>query len=71
MSNIADLKIGFVDCWEGIEEEKRLPESDRWIATLEPLKIVVTAPTKEMAFEEVMISIRVLAMYANELKPNP
>lgn len=59
------LKVEFMDCWEG---NKDIPEDHRWLANLRPIA-AVTAPTKEQAFEEVMKSIRVMAMYQSGIKP--
>lgn len=58
------IKIEFTDCWEG---NPLLPESDRWIAVCEDFKIVVVGKTKQEAFDEVMISLRVKLLYDNNL----
>ena len=61
--------IEFIDCWEDVEKD--MPESDRWLAIYKPFGIALTAPTKEKAFEQVVISIKVLLAYKNKITPPP
>jgi hypothetical protein len=60
------LKIEFKDCWEF---DTRLPEDHRWLACIDDLGIVVVASTKEKAFEEIMTSLMVKAMYDSNYEP--
>lgn len=61
MSSSISLKITFEDCWE---VDKLIPENVRWLAYIESMPgLVVAAPTKDKAFEEIMISLRVKAAY--------
>ena len=61
---VPNFKIKFTDCWE---VDKRIDAKQRWMAAISHLKIVVTASTKEKAFDEIMTSIRVLAMFQNDI----
>lgn len=60
--------IAFTDCWE---MDDRIDADQRWMAVNDRLKIVVTAPTKEQAFEEVLTSIRVMCAYESDFKLPP
>lgn len=52
-----NLKITFNDCWEF---DKLIPEEARWVAYIESIPgIAVQAPTKDEAFNEIMISLKV------------
>ncbi len=60
-----NIKVVFWDCWE---IDKLIPEEARWMATINGL-VGVVAPTKEKAFEEAMISLRVLIAHNSEYNP--
>lgn len=61
MSNSISLKIEFTDCWEF---DELIDADQRWLAVLHSIPgTAVTAPTKDKAFEEIMISLRVKAAY--------
>lgn len=55
------LAIEFEDSWEF---DDRIPESNRWLAILHSMPgIVVVASTKDEAFNQIMISLKVKAAY--------
>ena len=66
----------FQDCYDGYgdKQEPPIPESDRWLAWFEPFPkgMTVTGKTKQEAFDQLMISLRVKILYdskLNDLKP--
>lgn len=63
------LKIEFTNRGE---LDENIPESDKWMAQIDELKMIVTAPTREQAFEEIMTSLRVRCAFASnyDLKNN-
>lgn len=57
------LTVQFQDCWE---DTFTVPESDRWLAWfVEMPGMVVSASTKQDAFNELMTSLRVKILYDN------
>lgn len=56
-----NLSITFQDCWEF---DKLIPEDQRWLAYIESLPgIAVAASTKDKAFDEIMISLKIKIAY--------
>lgn len=58
------IKVTFTDCWT-IDE--RIPADGRWLANINHVASVA-APTKEEAFEQIIISIKFLIAHNSEIK---
>ena len=57
------LLIDFKDCCEA---DNRIPESDRWLAWFDGMPgMVVAEATRQEAFDQLMISLRVKILYDN------
>lgn len=62
-----DLRFEIKDCWG---YDKEIPESDRFLGSMNSLKIVVTAPTKQKCFDEILTSIKVMMAYQSGIDSN-